>query len=99
MNLKALLTALSLVPEILPIVNSTVQDIEVALANIPGAQKLAAAEAKINTYLAAAIADVSVLADLKAVVIPLINAAVAAFNAAGLFKKAATQAVAPSATP
>lgn len=97
-NLKAILTAISLVPQILPLVDQTVQSIETALQGMPGSSKFAAAEAKINSLLSAAIADVAVLADVKAIVSPLINAAVAAFNAAGLFKKAAPAATASSAS-
>lgn len=89
MNIKAFLTALSLIPGFLTIVSQTVQAIEAALVGFSGSQKLAAAEAQVNTFLAAAISDAKVLGDVQAILVPVISSTVAAFNAAGLFKKSA----------
>ncbi|HEV2540209.1 MAG TPA: hypothetical protein VGU03_10930 [Frateuria sp.] len=86
MNLKALITALTLIPSFLTLVNQTVQAVEQALSGLSGADKLKAAEAQINAFLAAAIADTKVLTDVQAILAPVIGSAVAAFNAAGLFK-------------
>lgn len=88
MNIKAFLTALQLIPGFLTIVSQTVQAIEAALVGFSGNQKLAAAEAQVNAFLAAAIADAKVLSDVQGILAPVISATVAAFNAAGLFKKA-----------
>jgi hypothetical protein len=85
MNLKALITAITLVPQILPLVDQTVHSIETSLQGVSGSDKFKAAEAKVNSILDAVEQDLAVLTDLKAIVTPLINAAVAAFNAAGLF--------------
>lgn len=91
MNLKAFMSAIKEVPEFLPLIDQTVQQVEAALAGIPGAQKLAAVEAKINGYLATFESDVAVIADLKTILTPLINIAVAAFNAANVFKHGTVQ--------
>lgn len=96
MNIKALVTAISLIPQLLPLVSQTVQSIETVMDGVAGSDKLKAAEAQINTYLSDFATDVSVIADLKTVLAPLINAAVAAFNAAGIFKKAAPAGAAAS---
>lgn len=91
MNLKAFVSALELIPSLLPLVDQVVQSVETSLSALPGAQKLAAAEAKLNTYLTTFEADVSVVTDLKAILTPLVNAAVAAFNAADVFKHGAAK--------
>lgn len=88
MNLKAIITAISLIPQLLPLVDETVKSVETSLAGFSGADKLNAALAKLNVYLTAFEEDVAVLANLKTILTPLVNAAVAAFNVAGLFKKA-----------
>jgi hypothetical protein len=92
MNIKAFLTALSLIPGFLTIVYQTVQAIESALSGFSGNQKLAAAEAQINAFLAAAIADTKVLSDVQGILAPVISSTVATLNAAGLFKKSAPAA-------
>src|SRR5690348_18309514 len=97
MNLKAFITALTLIPQFLVIVNQTVQAIEVALQGFSGSQKLAAAEAQINAFLAAAISDTKVLQDVQSILSPAINAAVTMFNAAGIFKHASETAPAAHA--
>lgn len=88
MNLKAFITALTLIPQFLTIVNQTVQAIEVALSGFSGSQKLAAAEAQINAFLAAAITDSKVLQDVQGILAPVISATVSMFNASGIFKHA-----------
>lgn len=88
MNFKAILTALTLVPSLLTLVDETVKSVETSLEGFSGADKLKAALAKLDVYLAAFEADAAVLGNLKTILTPLVNAAVAAFNVAGLFKKA-----------
>lgn len=83
------------IPGILKLVDETVTSVEAALPTASGSQKLAAATAKVNSYLAAASAGAEAVSNLAAVVAPLINASVAAFNAAGVFKKAAAPTVVP----
>ncbi|MGN6312868.1 MAG: hypothetical protein ACTHMO_03800 [Rhodanobacteraceae bacterium] len=92
MNLKAFITALTLIPQFLVIVNQTVQAIETALSGFSGSQKLAAAEAQVNAFLSAAISDAKVLSDVQAILTPVINATVQMFNAAGIFKHASAPA-------
>ena len=87
MNFKAILSALALVPSLLTLVDETVKSVETSLDGFSGADKLKAALAKLDVYLDAFAADVAVLASLKTILTPLVNAAVAAFNVAGLFKK------------
>lgn len=94
-NLKTLLSVLALIPQLIELVDATVKSVEAALVGVPGASKFAAAEAKLNTLLAAAIKDAEVLSAVNAVLAPMINAAVAAFNAAGFFKRSTPAAVAP----
>lgn len=96
MNLKAFITALTLIPQFLVIVNQTVQAIETALSGFSGSQKLAAAEAQVNAFLSAAISDVNVLSDVQSVLAPVIGSAVEMFNAAGVFKHTS---VAPAPPP
>ena len=90
MNLKAFITALTLIPQFLIIVNQTVQAIETALQGFTGSQKLAAAEAQVNAFLSAAITDSKVLSDVQGILTPVINATVQMFNAAGIFKHGAS---------
>lgn len=101
MSLSAFLTALSLVPQVVTLINSAVQEMESALSGLAGSAKFAAVEAKVNSILTSVGTDANVLADLQTVIGPLINAAVAAFNAAGLFKSdsaaASTSAASASA--
>ena len=103
MNVKALLTAFSIVftelPQFEQLINSTVKQVQAELGNLPGAQKLAAAEAKINTFLAAASDDLNVINDIKAILTPAINAAVAMFKEAQQFGFSKTPAAAQSPAP
>src|SRR5690348_3992772 len=83
-----IMTALSVIPQLFSLVDQVVVNVEQGLGQIPGisgSQKLAAAEAKIDTFLKAAITDVNVLTTVKNILVPVIDASVAAFNAAGLF--------------
>lgn len=96
MNLKAFITALTLIPQFLVIVNQTVQAIETALSGFSGSQKLAAAEAQVNAFLAAAITDAKVLSDVQGILTPVINATVQMFNAAGIFKHASVPPAPPA---
>lgn len=82
MNLKSLMAAIALVPSIVPLVRDTVQEVETLFAALPGAQKLAAATARVESLIDAAITDLGVVTKLKTIVEPLINAAVAMFNEA-----------------
>ena len=84
-----LMTAIGMIPQLLSLIDQVVVNIEQGLGQIPGitgSQKFAAAEAKVNTFLKAAITDAGLLGAVQTVVKPLIDGAVAAFNAAGFFK-------------
>jgi hypothetical protein len=87
MNLASFLSALSLLPQLVTLVDTTVQQIETALSEFSGIAKFAAAEAKVNSVLQAVGTDADAISSVSGLIGPLINAAVAAFNAAGLFKK------------
>ncbi len=100
MSLSAVFTLLSLVPNAFSLIDQAVQSVEASLATVPGvtgSAKLQAAEQKVNTFLAAAGADIATVSSLSGVLTPLINAAVAIFNANGLFKKATSAAPAAPA--
>lgn len=91
--LGTLFGVLQILPQLPQLVNNVVVEVENTLngvAGISGSQKLAAAEAKINSLLQVAIQDAGVLSSASGLIIPLINSAVAMFNASTLFKKAAT---------
>lgn len=95
MSLSSIFTLLSLVPNLFTVIDQVVQSVEASLASVPGisgSAKLQAAEQKVNAVLAAAGADIATISNLSGVLTPLINAAVAIFNATGLFKKASTGA-------
>lgn len=95
MSLSSILAALSLVPNIFTVVDQAVVSVENSLVGVPGisgSAKLQAAEAKVNAFLTAAGADIAAVTNLSAVLTPLINAAVAVFNASGVFKKSSTGA-------
>lgn len=93
MNLAAIATILTIVPNLFSVVDQAVQSVEASLANVPGisgSAKLQAAEQKVNTLLTSAGADIAAVTNLSAIITPLINEAVSIFNAVGLFKKAST---------
>lgn len=94
MNLKSLftglVTALTLAPQFFKIVDDTVKQVEADLVGFDGSAKLKAVEAKVNSFLSAASDDLNVVEDLKAILVPTINAAVALFNAAGIFTHKST---------
>lgn len=101
--LANLMTALSVAPSLLNLVDQVVVNVEQGLNAAPGisgSKKFAAAEAKVNGFLSAAITDTNTLEAVKTVVSPLVNASVAAFNAAGLFshKTTVTNGVQPAPT-
>jgi len=83
--LQILLSLISLLPGLMTLVNQAVQAVEQALPTASGAQKLAAVEAQINTFIAAVTTEAKALGDLQTVLRPLINSAVAMYNAAGIF--------------
>lgn len=88
-SLATMFSVLSIVPELPTLVNNIVVEVENSIGQIPGIssnQKLAAAEAKVNTFLKAAIQDAGALSSLSSILQPMINAAVAMFNAANVFK-------------
>lgn len=90
LKLTTIATALALLPNLFTVVDQAVQSVESSLANVPGisgSAKLQAAEQKVNALLTSAGADVAAVSGLGAIVTPLINEAVAIFNAVGLFKK------------
>lgn len=98
--LTNLMTALSVVPSLLNIVDQVVVNVEQGLNAAPGisgSKKFAAAEAKVNTFLSAAITDANALAAVKDVVTPLIAGSVAAFNASGIFSHKTTVTNSPAA--
>ena len=96
MKLSAILSGVALAFQVAPtfftVIDDTVKDIEQKFAGQPGSTKLAAASAKINTYLGVAEDDLNAIESLKAIVAPAINAAVAVANAVGLFKHGTTAA-------
>lgn len=87
MNISAVLKALALIPSLLPIISAFVQQAEDLLAGASGSAKLQAVCASINAYIVKIEGDVTVVTELQKLVAPLIDATVAMFNAAGLFKK------------
>lgn len=100
-SISALFGVLSLVQELPTLVMNVVVEVENSIGTIPGvsgSSKLAAAEAKINSLLQAAIKDAGVLSSISGVLQPMINAAVAMFNAGGVFtsKSNATGAATPA---
>lgn len=101
MNLSVILSAINAVPALLGLVDQVVVSTEQALNAVPGLtgnQKFAAAEAKLNSWLSVAITDVQQLSLVQSAVTPLINGAVAAFNAAGLFNHKNTATVHQNST-
>lgn len=88
MNIAAFFSAISAIPQILNLIDQAVVSVEQSLQGMPGAQKAAAATAKLNGWLQAAQVDAAAITSLQGILGGLINAAVAAFNAAGLFHKA-----------
>lgn len=96
-SLSALFSVLSVVQELPTLVNNVVVEVENSVGQIPGIssnQKLAAAEAKINSFLQSAIQDAGLLSSVSTILTPMINAAVAMFNASGVFKSKAPAATA-----
>lgn len=89
MNLKLILSLLTALPQLFSIVDATVQSVETALGDATGSTKLAAASAKVNSVLNSVGADVALVSNVQGVLTPMINASVAMFNAAGVFKKPA----------
>jgi hypothetical protein len=85
-NLAILLQVLAAVPQMATLVNTIVQDIETTFPSLPSNQKFAAASAKLQVILSAAIQDTALVQNAIQVAGPLINAAVAVFNVTGLFK-------------
>lgn len=97
MSFASIFTILTLVPNLFTVIDQAVQSVESSLAGVPGVSgsaKLQAAEQKVNAFLAAAGVDLSAITSASTVLTPLINAAVAIFNATGLFKKASTSVTA-----
>ena len=97
MNLATFATIIQAAPALLGIVNNTVHEVETMVGQLPGAQKFAGVEAKVNSFLNACVQDAETLTNLQAIVPTLINASVAMFNAAGVFGHKAQAAQAPAA--
>lgn len=91
-SLKNIVAVISFLPTLDTLISSTVTTIEQSLSGFTGSQKFQAAEAKVNSFVSTLSADVNVISDLQAIAGPLINAWVAAFNVAGLFKHASSTA-------
>lgn len=92
-NLNILFGALTIIPQLGTLVNSTVEEMENMLGQVPGmtgAQKFAAVEAKVTVIIQDIVQDAGALQTVLASLKTLINSAVAAFNAAGIFKHAST---------
>jgi len=98
MSLSTILAALSAVPSLWSLIDSSVQSVETALVGATGSTKLAAATAKVNSVLGTVTTDIGDVSALGGILTPLINASVAMFNASGLFTKATAAAPAPTAT-
>lgn len=87
MNVSATLKALALIPTLWPLAKAVVQDVETLLPD--NASKFAAAKATVEKYLTTIESDAEVVAAALPKIGGLINAAVALFNATGLFQHAA----------
>ena len=94
MNFVAIVKALSLIPSILPVIGAFVTQADQLLAASPGTSKFASVAAAVNAYIVKLESDVNVIAELKNLVEPLIEAAVAFAHA-----PSTTAAVAPAAAP
>lgn len=90
----AILSFIAQLPGIIKLIDQIVLSVEAAFPNASGSEKLAAATAKVNTILSVAMTSSQALSDVSAIVGPLVNSSVAAFNAAGVFKKSAPAVVA-----
>jgi hypothetical protein len=77
MNFAAIVKALSLIPSILPVIGAFVAQADSLLASAPGASKFASVLAAVNAYIVKLESDVNVIAELKSLVEPLIEGAVA----------------------
>lgn len=88
MSISAFFSALSLVPQLINLVDQAVVSVEQSLQGLSGSQKLAAALAKIDGWLKAVGQDVSAVAGIQPVLEGLVAASVAAFNAAKVFQHA-----------
>lgn len=100
MSLAAILSVIQLVPSLFTVIDNAVVSVEQTLAGVSGSQKLQAALTKVSAFLQAAGVEVSTIASLGGVLTPLVNAAVAIFNATGIFGHSAavsTTAAAPKA--
>lgn len=87
MNLSAILTAIATLGSLLPTIESLVQQAETIVGSGNGSTKLAYVEAAVNSFLAKAVADAEVLANVQTLLAPTISTIVAAFNLKGLFAK------------
>lgn len=94
MNLTSALQAIKLVIGLLPLIASFVKQVEEDLAGFAGTAKLQAVVAAVETYLAKAETAADIIKAVEAQLGPVIASLVAAYNAAGLFKKAAPSTLA-----
>lgn len=94
--MSAFLKALALIPQLLPVISAFVQQVETLLGGASGSSKLAAVLASVEAYISKIEADANVIAELKTMLTPLVDAAVAMFNQSGLFSHAKASAPAPS---
>lgn len=94
--MQNLFKALALIPSLLPIIAAFVQQVETLLAGSDGSKKLAAVLAAVLAYVQKMEADAAVIQSLTGLLTPLINAAVAMFNAAGIFNKGSAAAGTPA---
>jgi len=97
MNFAAILTAISTLSSLLPTIESLVKQAETIIGSGNGSTKLTYVESAVNAFLAKAVADAEVLANLQTLLAPTITAIVAAFNLKGLFAKSAAPAPVPAA--
>lgn len=89
MGISAFFAALQVAPQLLGLVDQVVLSVEQTLQGVPGSQKLNAALVKLDGWLKLAGTDVSAIAGIQPLLTSLVATSVAAFNAAGAFKKAA----------
>lgn len=94
--LSLLVSLLSMLPGLLNVVDQAVKAVEDAMPSATGAQKFAAAEARVNAIVSTLVQDTQVVSNLAGVLKPLINSAVAMFNAAGIFGHTSTKEAAPA---
>lgn len=100
--MSAFLKALTLIPQLLPVIAALVQQADQLLAGVAGTTKLQSVLAGVNAYIEKIEADINVVQALKNLAEPLIEAAVAFAHSpstTGAVAAAPSAAAAPAAAP